>query len=88
MSNTASPPRSPLTAALLSVLAPGLGQLHCGRPVRGHVPPRACFTLGDARVRSVDSRDLGAVPLDDVVGRPCFVFLPAGSSSRFGPLPD
>jgi signal peptidase I len=36
-------------------------------PVR--VPPRAVFVLGDNRADSEDSRDFGAVPADDVLGR-------------------
>jgi signal peptidase I len=33
------------------------------------VPNGACFVLGDDRRRSVDSRDVGPIPLADIVGR-------------------
>jgi signal peptidase I len=36
-------------------------------PVR--VPPASVFVLGDNRADSKDSRTLGAVPVDDVIGR-------------------
>jgi signal peptidase I len=36
-SNRETHPRSPLIASLLSVLAPGLGHIYCGKPVKGLV---------------------------------------------------
>jgi signal peptidase I len=33
------------------------------------VPPEAVFMLGDSRAVSEDSRDFGAIPLDDLIGR-------------------
>lgn len=40
------------------------------------VPPGHCFVLGDNRKRSRDSRDVGPIPLADLVGRAVCVYFP------------
>jgi len=48
------------------------------------VPDGSCFTLGDNRNRSMDSRQLGFIPLGDLRGTFQYIYCPAGSWSRFG----
>lgn len=43
------------------------------------VPAGSVFLMGDNRANSIDSRDYGAVPLDDVVGRVAFRLWPPGA---------
>ena len=50
------------------------------------VPRDSVFVLGDHRDRSLDSRSFGAVPLGDIIGNVQYVFAPAASWRRFGPL--
>lgn len=38
------------------------------------VPPGAVFAMGDNRTRSADSRFWGFVPLENIEGRPMFVY--------------
>jgi signal peptidase I len=52
------------------------------------VPEGSCFVLGDNRNRSQDSREFGFVPLGEVVGLVQYIYLPAGSWSRFGAYTD
>ena len=40
------------------------------------VPPGHCFVLGDNRKQSQDSRDVGPIPLADIVGRAACVYFP------------
>lgn len=48
------------------------------------VPDGHCFVLGDNRGNSRDSRQLGPIPLRDVMGRVEYIYLPAEIWSRFG----
>ena len=50
------------------------------------VPSGYCFVLGDNRDNSRDSRDVGFVPLGDVLGPVHYIYYPAESWSRFGKL--
>jgi signal peptidase I len=52
------------------------------------VPDMYCFVLGDNRDNSLDSRHFGPVPLADILGKVDFIYLPAGSWSRFGRFPQ
>jgi signal peptidase I len=52
------------------------------------VPEGALFVLGDNRDLSSDSRDLGFVPLGDLLGYVQYIYLPADSWSRFGACRD
>jgi len=47
-----------------------------------------CFVLGDYRDYSYDSRAFGPVPLATVAGRVDYLYWPAGTMTRFGPLPN
>jgi signal peptidase I len=40
------------------------------------VPPGHCYVLGDNRNQSKDSRDLGSIPMIDVVGRVDYRYFP------------
>jgi len=51
------------------------------------IPDEYCFVMGDNRDNSVDSRHFGPVPLADILGKIDFIYLPAGSWSRFGRFP-
>lgn len=61
--------------------APGVEQFP-----RTVVPKNCCFVLGDNRNASLDSRELGAIPIVGIVGRASFIYAPAGHWSRFGTL--
>lgn len=50
------------------------------------VPAHHCFVLGDNRDNSVDSRHHGSIPLATIIGRADYLYCPAKSWSRFGPL--
>jgi signal peptidase I len=51
---------------------------------RVKVPNGHCFVLGDNRADSVDSRQIGPIPLADVLGRVDFIYWPAETWARFG----
>ena len=51
------------------------------------VPDMYYFVMGDNRDNSQDSRHFGPVPLADILGKIDFIYLPAGSWSRFGRFP-
>jgi len=53
-----------------------------------NVPDMYFFVLGDNRANSLDSRHFGPIPLDDILGKIDFIYLPAGSWSRFGRFPQ
>ena len=63
-------------------------QVFVGNNVDLTVPPGEVFVLGDNRTSSLDSRQLGTVPMQDVVGRARQVWLSLGPDgirwSRFG----
>jgi len=40
------------------------------------VPPGHCFVLGDNRNQARDSRDVGPIPLADIVGRAVCIYFP------------
>jgi signal peptidase I len=52
------------------------------------VPDMYYFVMGDNRDNSLDSRHFGPVPLADILGKIDFIYLPAGSWSRFGRFPQ
>ena len=52
------------------------------------VPERTLFLLGDNRDVSLDSRNFGFVPVQDVIGYVQYVYLPAANWSRFGVFRD
>jgi signal peptidase I len=45
------------------------------------VPANHLFVMGDNRARSSDSREFGFIPLDDIIGKVFFRYLPA---DKFG----
>ena len=51
------------------------------------VPDMYYFVMGDNRDNSMDSRHFGPIPLADILGKVDFIYLPAGSWSRFGRFP-
>ena len=55
---------------------------------RTTVPDMYYFVMGDNRDNSMDSRHFGPVPLADILGKIDFIYLPAGSWSRFGGFPQ
>jgi signal peptidase I len=50
------------------------------------VPEGTCFVLGDHRDRSEDSRAFGPVPLGSILGGVQYVYYPAATWERFGPV--
>jgi signal peptidase I len=55
---------------------------------RTKVPEGCCFVLGDNRNRSEDSRQIGFIPLGDILGVLQYIYYPAQSWSRFGAYAD
>ena len=64
----------------------GYHDLEDASPVK--VPPGAVFVMGDNRPRSSDSRNFGAVRLDQIQGKVLLVFWPPESFSFPGVSPD
>lgn len=52
------------------------------------VPDRSVFVIGDNRVRSKDSRHIGAIHVGDVIGYVDYLYYPAETWSRFGVYRD
>jgi signal peptidase I len=50
------------------------------------VPEETCYVLGDHRDRSSDSREFGPVPLAEILGDVPYIFRPAVTWRRFGPV--
>jgi signal peptidase I len=70
----------------LILLAPGDGPKTSFQETT--VPERACFVLGDNRNLSSDSRDLGFIPLENLVGVVQYIYWPAETWNRFGAYQD
>jgi signal peptidase I len=51
------------------------------------VPHGYCFLLGDNRSHSIDSRNFGPVPMNDIRGRLDYIYWPAKTWSRMGRYP-
>lgn len=73
--------------AVYRILLSGNDSL-CSNFSRITIPHGHCFVLGDNRHESRDSRHFGPVPLADVKGRVDYIYLPAGTWSRFGKYRD
>ncbi len=63
------------------------GESGAGDYPEQEVPAGHFFLLGDRRERSCESLRFSTVPRSDVVGPVRYLFWPAGSWGRFGPLP-
>lgn len=55
-----------------------------GEEINVTVPNRSIFVIGDNRDRSRDSRHIGPIPLEDVIGYVDYICLPAETWTRFG----
>jgi signal peptidase I len=69
------------------------GDLKEGRRVRpddfqATIPERHVFVLGDNRDRSNDSRQIGSIPVGEIVGYVEYIYWPSASWSRYGVAND
>ena len=48
------------------------------------VPDGCCYVMGDNRNDSMDSRSIGPIPEDDLIGKALFVIWPIGAIHSLG----